>query len=192
MKTLFFDLETTGLSTEKNEILEIASIVYNEDTNTIEDTYNTFIKPKTSIPYQITQLTGITNSMVANCRGEGVVLLDFMNWVANHNCAQVAGHNINRFDVPWIEQKTKKFFIDNTLPRVQIDTLVMAREAYSQGVLDNYSYTTARGNMSFKLEFLMDYYHLGTQEHKALSDVQYNIMVYRRLKEALENVDYGF
>lgn len=68
----------------------------------------------------------------------------------------------------------------------------MAREAYSQGVLDNYHYTTARGNMSFKLEFLMDYYHLGTQEHKALSDVQYNIMVYRRLKEALENVDYGF
>ena len=38
----------------------------------------------------------------------------------------------------------------------------------------------------------MNYWDLGTQEHLALSDVQYDIQIYKKLKECLENQDYGF
>lgn len=192
MKILFFDLETTGLSSEKNEILEIAAIVYDEDTNTIGNIYDKFIKPKTNIPYQITQLTGITDRMVANSLSEGVTLIDFMEWVKKQGCDKVAGHNIKRFDSKWIDAKTNKFFIKNNMPIEQIDTLNMAKEAYAAGAMPNYNYKTAYGNMSFKLEYLMDYYKLGIQEHKAITDVQFNIMVYKKLKESMENVDWGF
>ncbi len=56
------DVETTGLSPVKNELIEVSAIKY-EGTKKI-DTFSTLIKPKVSIPYHITNITGITNKMV--------------------------------------------------------------------------------------------------------------------------------
>lgn len=192
MRILFYDLETTGLSRQNNEILNIAAIVYNEETECIEAEYNKYIKPKNGVPWNITQLTGITNAMVADSQEEGLTLYDFMQFVRAQNCDAHAGHNISKFDDLWIEQKTKSYAIKNELPKLKIDTLPMAQQAYAAGVLENYNYTTGKGNISFKQEYLMDYWNLGVQEHLALTDVQYNIQVYVRLKEALEKQDFGF
>ena len=57
-----FDLETTGLSKEKNRIIEIAAVNVTDKTHR---PMSTLINPgRFSIPHHITQLTGITNSMV--------------------------------------------------------------------------------------------------------------------------------
>jgi hypothetical protein len=57
-----FDLETTGLSKEKNRIIEIAAVNVTDKTH---QPMSTLINPgRFSIPHHITQLTGITNSMV--------------------------------------------------------------------------------------------------------------------------------
>lgn len=98
MRILFYDYETTGLSREKNELLNIAAIVYDTDKKEIGDVYNQYIKPSMPIPFVITQLTGITNAMVSNSYAEGVVLYDFMNWIEKQNCDAHAGHNIKAFD----------------------------------------------------------------------------------------------
>ena len=192
MRILFYDLETTGLSREINEILNIAAIIYNEETNAIEDEFNVYIKPKGGVPWNITQLTGITNQMVKDGLNESLTLYDFMEWVRKNNCDAHAGHNIIRFDDKWIDTKCRKYAIKNELPSYTIDTLDLAKEAFAAGVLKGYNYTTEKGNLSFKQEFLMDYWNLGTQEHKALTDVSFNIQVYIRLKEALDQQDYGF
>ncbi len=192
MRILFYDLETTGLSREYNEILNIAAIVYNDEEDCIEDEFCIYIKPEKGVPWNITQLTGITNQMVANANNESLSLYDFMEWVRKHNCHICAGHNVKHFDRPFLQARCKKFKIEDTLPLDTVDTLELAKEALKQGCLPDYNYTTAKGNISLKQEYLMDYWKLGTQEHLALTDVQYNIMVYKKLREALDNVDYGF
>ena len=57
-----FDIETTGLDSIHNEIIEIGAIKVVD--NEITDTFQSFIKPKHRISSFITNLTGISNDMV--------------------------------------------------------------------------------------------------------------------------------
>ena len=56
------DIETTGGSPNFSKITEIAIILH--DGQKVIEEYSTLINPECSIPYQITQLTGISNEMV--------------------------------------------------------------------------------------------------------------------------------
>ena len=159
MNLIFFDLETTGLSKVYNDIIDIAAISYNDEENCIIDIFHTFVKPEKPINWQITNLTGITNEMVANSPIESLALIEFNDWIAKQNADYCIGHNIIRFDCPFIEEKCKKYTITNNLPKNKIDTLNMAKEAYANGRLPNYNFTTERGNLSFKQEYLMQYYN---------------------------------
>jgi DNA polymerase-3 subunit epsilon len=58
------DIETTGTSYKYGKITEIA--LYQHNGQEITDSYSTFINPEMDIPYFITELTGIDNSMVRN------------------------------------------------------------------------------------------------------------------------------
>ena len=53
-----FDIETTGLSPEHNEIIEIGALKVRE--GKVVDRFIRFIEPEAGIPPMITQLTGIT------------------------------------------------------------------------------------------------------------------------------------
>ena len=82
------DVETTGLSPINNELIEVSAIKY-EGTKKI-DTFSTLIKPKVSIPYYITNITGITNEMVQSSpKVEEIMplLIDFIgdNPIVAHN-----------------------------------------------------------------------------------------------------------
>jgi DNA polymerase III subunit epsilon len=56
------DIETTGLSPNREKITEIA--IYVHDGENVMDEFSTLINPEVDIPYRITQLTGINNKMV--------------------------------------------------------------------------------------------------------------------------------
>ncbi len=58
------DIETTGNNREGQKIIEIAIINY--DGNEIEEVWSTLINPERRISLFITNLTGITNEMVAD------------------------------------------------------------------------------------------------------------------------------
>lgn len=191
MKIIFFDLETTGLVAAKESILEVAAMCIDENFN-ILDSYSSFINPGRPIPYFISNLTGITDSTVRNSRSEGIVMNDFMNWVHAQGATTIAGHNIKRFDIKWIEEKTHKYGIKNTLPTNALDTLDYANALYKDGVLSEYTATTPTGRMSFKLEHLISYFDLDTQTHRAIDDVRQNVIVYKRLQELEKTKDYGF
>jgi DNA polymerase-3 subunit epsilon len=57
------DIETTGGSADKDKITEIAILIH--DGKKITDKFVTLINPEREIPQYITELTGITNEMVA-------------------------------------------------------------------------------------------------------------------------------
>lgn len=191
MKTIFFDLETTGLSSTTESILEIAAVVIDSDFNTI-DTFQSFINPGKPIPYIITKLTGITDQTVKGAKTEYIVLNEFMNFVKKHNPDIVAGHNIKRFDLTWIKAKTNKYGIENRLELEILDTLDYVSKIYKDGLLLNYKGLTEKGRVSFKLEHLVSHFGLSAQTHRAIDDVYQNIIVYRHLKELEGTADYGF
>ncbi len=60
---VIFDLETTGLDPTRHEIIEIGAIRVNRDSN-VHDTFQTLVRPHKRIPKMITQMTGISQSMV--------------------------------------------------------------------------------------------------------------------------------
>lgn len=66
---LFVDVETTGLDPSKDEIIELAMVpfTYGLDGRIFEigEPFERFQEPKCPIPENITQLTGITDAMVA-------------------------------------------------------------------------------------------------------------------------------
>ena len=191
MNTVFFDLETMGLSKNRDSILEIAAIVVDENGSIIDGAvYNTFINPQKPIPFPISQLTGIEDKHVKNAPTEFMAIKGFVDFIKKYNVGTIAGHNIQRFDIPFIIERANQWNITLNLPTNVIDTLAMAKEKHKAGLLPNYHFTTAKGNLSFKLECLMEYYNIGDQDHRAINDVRHNIEVYRELTSKEE--DYGF
>ncbi|NDK07739.1 hypothetical protein EOM39_00665, partial [Candidatus Gracilibacteria bacterium] len=58
------DLETTGLSKEKDFIIEIALVKFDEITFEIIEEFSTLVNPGIKIPDLNTNITGITDEMV--------------------------------------------------------------------------------------------------------------------------------
>ena len=64
-----FDLETTGLDPLYNEIIEIGALKVRD--GKVAERFMEFIHPQEEISPMITNLTGITNEMVANLEAAG-------------------------------------------------------------------------------------------------------------------------
>lgn len=176
---LFYDYETTGFSPKMDKVIEIAAAVTNANFKVI-DTFNTFVNPERPISGAITQITSITNEMVKNAPTEEMAFRSFVEFVNKHQPDVIAGHNIISFDNKWTAEKTAKYKLNIHQPKEFLDTLVFFKDLSKQGILSGYNYTTAAGNPSFKLEYIMDFFELGSQNHRAIDDVLNNIICYKK------------
>lgn len=160
------DIETTGLSPQRDEIIEIGAIKVRN--NKIIDTYNSLINIKKRIPYFITELTGITTDMIfSQGRDRSEVLQEFMDFAGD---SIIVGHNVN-FDINFIYDKCEKY-LNEYLSNDFIDTMKMAKRLvqtpnYKLGTLANY--------------FNVDY----NGAHRGLKDVEITYEVYNKLKELI-------
>jgi len=77
------DIETTGLDPLKHEIIEIAAIRVNRDSDR-HDTFTGLIKPKRKISAKITSITGITNDLLQR-EGEPLedVVIAFLDFIGD-------------------------------------------------------------------------------------------------------------
>lgn len=77
------DLETTGLDPMKHEIIEIAAIRVNRDSN-LHDTFSGLVKPRRKISAKIASITGITNDLLEK-EGEPLddVLRAFLDFIGD-------------------------------------------------------------------------------------------------------------
>ena len=73
-----FDLETTGLSPETDQIIEIGALKVKD--GKVVDRFMEFVKPDVPITSVITGITGITNEMVANARDTSEIICDFVDF----------------------------------------------------------------------------------------------------------------
>ncbi|MGY4424515.1 DNA polymerase III epsilon subunit-like protein [Bradyrhizobium sp. JR6.1] len=71
---ILLDVETTGLNTGQDEIIELAMVKFDylpdDRIARITDVFSSFNEPQNPIPAEITELTGITDEMVMGRRIE--------------------------------------------------------------------------------------------------------------------------
>ena len=72
---IVFDIETTSFSIQRNKIIQVAAKIIANDSVQLEDgLFSSLVKPKDSISYIISSLTGITNEDVKNEESIEIVL----------------------------------------------------------------------------------------------------------------------
>ena len=115
-----FDIETTGLKAKFHELIEIAGVKVSG--GKIVDRFSEFVKPKKSISPHITELTKITNEMVANADNDENVLKRFLKF--SEGCILVA-HNAN-FDVGFLKRYSQIYNLPFDF--CYVDTLGLSRK----------------------------------------------------------------
>ena len=173
-KILFLDLETTGFSREWDYIIEVAAVLYDDESNIFLEEFHEYIKPNKMISAKITELTGITNEQVFNCRSEFEVLSDFLEWVHIINPDVIVGHNYNNFDGDFLKKKANRYNIGINLQSEVVDTLVLARKLTKEGKLSV---------INHKQPTLANHFNVIYQAHSAIEDTKALVKIYKKLKE---------
>lgn len=117
-----FDIETTGLSPKECKITEIGAIKIEH--GEITDKFSQLINPGVPIPPNITDLTGITDEMVADKPHIDSVMPEFLEFC--HGCAVVA-HNA-QFDCGFIRYNAAELNLE--FHNKTVDTLKLSRELF--------------------------------------------------------------
>lgn len=123
------DLETTGLDPSRDAIIEVGAVRYRDDQPI--DQYSTLVNPGRPIPYEITQLTGITDRDVVGKPRFDQVASQITRFVGG---APVVGHNVS-FDLGFL--RGQGLLAENTgLDTWELSTILLpGLSGYSLGVL---------------------------------------------------------
>lgn len=148
-----FDIETTGLNSHTNEIIEIGAVKIKA--GRIVDRYSQLINPGRSIPYHITEITSITDEQVANEPKIDEVIGKFVDFIGD---AVLVAHNAP-FDMGFIKRDIKKY-LNIDLQSSVIDTLQMARDLFPD--LKKYGLGDLNKTLGLALE----------KHHRAVDDSQ--------------------
>lgn len=117
-----FDLETTGLSPDTDTIIEIGALKVIQ--GKVADRFSEFINPHQPLTAQISELTGITDEMLAGARELQEVVSDFVKFSDGFI---VVGHNLS-FDYRFTKNAAGKFGL--SFEREGIDTLKIAKTVH--------------------------------------------------------------
>lgn len=115
-----FDIETTGLSKEKEMITEIGAVKVAD--GKIIDRFSTFVNPQRPISAEITKLTGITDDMVKDAPTIENVLPEFLKFCED---TVLVAHNAS-FDTGFIRIAAERARLGE-LHHTIVDTLELAR-----------------------------------------------------------------
>ena len=162
------DLETTGLSPEKDFIIEIGAMKY--ENGVPVERFSSLVKPPVSISNRIYEITGIDDAMVADAPDIGVVLKEFLAFVGEEQV--LLGHNL-RFDFGFLKTSAKRQGI--SFQKKGLDTLLIARKALTE-------------LPQKKLADLSAFYGVtNPRAHRAFEDAVTTAKVYLRMYEEFGN-----
>lgn len=114
-----FDIETTGFSEKEDRIIEIGAVKVQH--GEIVDKFSTFVNPEIPIPFEIINLTSITDEMVMEAPTIDTVLPDFLAFCEG---SVLVAHNAG-FDVGFVKEKCRTLGLADKF--VYLDTVALAR-----------------------------------------------------------------
>ncbi|WP_010630920.1 PolC-type DNA polymerase III [Sporolactobacillus vineae] len=148
-----YDTETTGLSAVYDTIIELAAVKIKD--GKVIDKFDQFANPHHPLPRKITELTSITDEMLADAPDAGKVITDFREFTGD---AILVAHNAT-FDMGFLNAGYKKLGFDEAANPV-IDTLELGRFLYPEF-------------KNHKLDTLCKAFHIElTHHHRAIYDTE--------------------
>ena len=147
-----FDLETTGLYAVSDRITEIGAVKIKDGVTV--DTFSTFVNPGRPIPAAVSNLTGITDSMVSDAPSQTEAVRQFLDFCGS---AVLVAHNAP-FDTGFIRKACSDMGTPYTA--TSVDTVAIARAILPD--LNN-----------VRLDTLAKHFRLGKfNHHRAVDDAE--------------------
>lgn len=165
-KYAIIDVETTGGMARFERITEIAIVVH--DGAQVTDTFSTLLNPERSIPWNITQLTGITDEMVAHAPRFFEVAKQIVEMTEG---AIFVAHNVS-FDYSFIREEFAR--LGYSFSRKQLCTVRLSRAVFPG--LASYSLSNLKRHFGIYAE----------QSHRALDDTLATVQIFERILAAQE------
>ena len=152
-----FDLETTGFGAAAG-ITEIGAVKVEH--GEFIDVFSSLVNPGCPIPYQVQQLNGITDDMVAGAPRFRQLLPAFLAFVGQD---PLIAHNAG-FDCSFLYREAGKMGI--SIPNPVVDTVKLARRVWP-------------GLPTYKLSWLTDYHGIAQEDaHRAWCDARATAKLY--------------
>lgn len=169
---ILVDIETTGLSFYKDEIVELSAIKVID--NKIDSTFSHLVKPLYKIPYYVTKVHGITNDMVKNSKHIEDILPGFLDFIEDK---VLIAHNAN-FDLSFLQRDILINLNKKFTPKY-IDTVPLARKILN---LPHYN-----------LKTIAEHYNVDTcGNHRGLKDCMILYECFERLNKYNKTQVYEF
>lgn len=162
-----FDLETTGLSPETDEIIEISGIRVRA--GKVSEEFSTLVNPGRPIPAAATRVNGITDKMVQEAPALREALERFLDFAGEDI---LVGHNIHSFDMPFLYNGAART-LKRAVPNDYVDTLYLARSCMP-------------GRYRYRLTDIAAHFGIETAgAHRALKDCSMNQQCYECMGKML-------
>lgn len=166
-----FDLETTGFSFKFDDITEIAAIKVRD--GKIEETKKFIFQElvhllKKEIPFNVVEITGITNEMVKDARLVTDVLRDFQKFIGDD---VLVGYNCLKFDRLFLNEACQYTGIKITNP--YFDVLAYVPRFYKELHFSNRTLATISKVLDIQ----------NPRAHRALADAITTAKVFLKLQE---------
>ena len=171
---IVYDVETTGFSTNYDDIIEIAAVKVRR--GALVDEFSEFVNPHRTLSALTKKLTGIEQSDVDRARDINQVMKDFQEWISD---GILVAHNAD-FDMGHLEANFEKLGLPKPTNPV-IDTLALARIMYHAELGIYWNYATdekidekfKRKMKLFNLKALARFFAVElTQHHRAIYDAR--------------------
>lgn len=160
---IIFDLETTGLKASEERMTEIGAVKL-RGLEVVEE-FHSFVNPEKHIPENITDITGIDDSMVADAPSEKEALTKFIEFCGT---APLVAHNA-KFDMSFIRSGCNRCRIPYKPD--SIDTLALCRAAIPN-------------KKAYTLDSMAKHFGLGDfNHHRAVDDARMLGMIFVKLVE---------
>ena len=168
-KYAIIDVETTGGVARYERITEIAVVLH--DGSQVLDTFSTLINPERSIPWNITQITGITDEMVAHAPKFFEVAKQIVELTED---AIFVAHNVS-FDFSFIREEFAR--LGYTYSRKQLCTVRLSRKVFPG--LPSYSLSNLKRHFGIYAE----------KSHRALDDTLATVELFEKILAAQQGSD---
>ncbi len=177
MNVVVFDLETTGLSPERDAIVEIGALRIRDGQVAESERFETLVRPVGArgeplrIPWHAQRVHGISDEMVRDAPHLADVLPGFLAFVGT---SPVVAHNVG-FDGGFMRAVTKRHGLV-WAPPAEYCTVQLSRRAFPGERAHNLDVLAGRLGLTFA----------GGGRHRSFGDVQVTALAFVRLMERLK------
>lgn len=165
---VFVDVETTGFNPDRDQIIEVAAVAWRD--GAVVDEFQSLVNPDRPLPFEITQLTGITDDMLVHAPRMSTVRTHLRRIIGDH---PLVGHNVE-FDLGFL--RAERLGYGNH----RLDTLTLASILWPD---------LGRYGLEHLVQTLALPHH-ETPNHRAMADVLHTLDLFQALHERALTIDF--